>query len=238
MFCHFSSWRRFSSKRDTPMSKDARLRYQTIEIGKTDLHLCTLRDNQQFSDPQGIARALGISSASWPLFGVIWPSGLVLAHHIADYATSGKRILEIGCGIGLTSLLLNKQKRDITATDYHPEVEYFLERNARLNNDNIIAFERTDWKDSTDDLGLFDLIIGSDLLYEDEHISLLSDFMADHAKPICEIILVDPGRGRKSKFSKELLHYGFCGTHARPLHTDYLEHPFKGHILTYQRTAC
>lgn len=27
-----------------------RVRYQTIEIGNTDIHICTLRDNQQFSD--------------------------------------------------------------------------------------------------------------------------------------------------------------------------------------------
>ncbi len=106
-----------------------RLCYQTIEFGEIDIQLCTLRNKQEFDDPQGIAEKLGISSASWPLFGVIWPSSLVLAHFISDYQTGSKRILEVGCGMALTSLLLNKKCADITSTDYHPEVEKFLMRN-------------------------------------------------------------------------------------------------------------
>ncbi|WP_197712951.1 hypothetical protein [Vibrio rumoiensis] len=42
-----------------------RLSYQTVEFGKTDIHLCTLRSNQEFHDPNGTAEKLGISSASW-----------------------------------------------------------------------------------------------------------------------------------------------------------------------------
>ena len=67
-----------------------RLSYQTVEFGKTDIHLCTLRNKQEFHDPAGIAEKLGICSASWPIFGVIWPSSLVLAHFIFDYETGSK----------------------------------------------------------------------------------------------------------------------------------------------------
>ncbi len=212
-----------------------RLCYQTIEFGKTDIHICTLRNNQEFADPKGIAEELGISSASWPLFGVLWPSGLVLAHFINDYKTESKRILEVGCGMALSSLLLNKQAADITATDYHPEANKFLQRNAELNGDKPIAFERTGWAEKNDELGVFDLIIGSDLLYEDEHIDLLADFMIEHAKPSCEIILVDPGRGRKNKLSTKLIEAGFTSSQHKPLKTDYLEKEFKGYILQFER---
>ena len=219
----------------TPLFSPLRVRYQTIEIGGTDLHLCTLRDNQQFSDPLGLALSLGISSATWPIFGIIWPSSLVLANHLANYHTAGLRILEIGCGIALSSLMLNQRHDDITATDYHPEVEAFLTRNTLLNNDKTIAFERVDWANDQSKLGLFDLIIGSDLLYEDEHIKLLAYFIQQHANKKCEVIIVDPGRGRKSKLSTLMLEYGFSSLHTKPLHTDYLEQAFKGHILTFSR---
>ena len=102
-----------------------RIRYQTVEFDNTDIHLCTLRDKQQFYDPKGIAESLGISSAFWPVFGIIWPSSLVLAHFINNYDTGKKRILEVGCGMALSSLLLNSRNADITATDHHPEVEKF-----------------------------------------------------------------------------------------------------------------
>lgn len=214
---------------------DLRLSYQTVEFGKTDIHLCTLRNNQEFDDPTGIAEKLGISSATWPLFGIIWPSSLVLAHFIDNYETTSKRILEVGCGMALTSLLLNKQAADITATDYHPEAQRFLQRNALLNNDNAITFEQTDWAAKNDSLGLFDLIIGSDLLYEDDHIKLLANFIEQHSKPNCEVIIVDPGRGRKSKLSTQMIEHGFSSSHHKPNHTDYLDKEFKGHILKFER---
>ena len=212
-----------------------RVRYQTLEIGPLDIHLRTLRNNQEFSDPLGIAKKLGISSATWPLFGVVWPSSLLLANEILDYDTADKRILEIGCGIGLTSLLLNKRNVDISATDYHPEVESFLIENTSLNGGAPIPFERADWSDLNTDLGRFDTIIGSDLLYEDEHIEMLAKFIELHANPACEVLIVDPGRGRKQKFSKQMADFGFTHTHTKPENTDYLAAPFKGHILTFKR---
>ena len=98
-----------------------RFQYQTYEFDDVDIHVRTLRDKQEFLDNDNVAEKLGISSAQWSLFGVVWPSSEVLAHFMFDFDTKGKRILEIGCGIGLTSLLLNQRKADITATDYHPE---------------------------------------------------------------------------------------------------------------------
>lgn len=219
------------------MTVPPRVRYQTIAFGDTDIHVCSLRDKQQFSDPSGIALSLGISSASWPLFGVIWPSGLVLANHMLNYPIAGKRILEVGCGMALSSLLLNEKNADITATDYHPDVEFFLNRNIDLNNGKAIAFERVNWADKADELGCFDLIIGSDLLYEDEHIELLANFMQNHARPACEIIIIDPGRGRKSKLSSKMQEYGFSHEHVKPKNTEYLDSEFKGYILKFWREA-
>lgn len=214
---------------------DLRLRYQTIEFGNTDIHLCTLRNRQEFHDPEGIAEKLGISSAAWPIFGVVWPSSIVLANFLFDYQTDSKRILEVGCGMALSSLLLNKQGADITATDHHPETDAFLQRNTLLNKDKPITFERTDWLETNDELGLFDLIIGSDLLYEDAHSELLANFIEFHAKPQCEVIIVDPGRGRKSKLSKRLETFGFSSHHEKPVHTDYLDDEYKGYILKFVR---
>ena len=212
-----------------------RLCYQTLEFGKIDIHLCTLRNKQEYHDPAGIAEDLGISSASWPMFGVVWPSSLVLAHYLCDYDTGSKRILEIGCGMALSSLLLNKQLKNITATDYHPESEAFLKRNTLLNADRDIDYERVDWADAKDNLGVFDLIIGSDLLYEDQHIAQLANFIEGHSKPGCEVIIVDPGRGRKNKLSARMVDFGFSSSQLKPVHTDYLEKEFKGHILKFVR---
>ena len=212
-----------------------RLSYQTVEFGKIDIHLCTLRNRQEFHDPLGVSESLGISSAQWPIFGVVWPSSKVLAHYISDYDTGSKRILEIGCGMALASLLLNKQHADITATDYHPESGIFLARNALLNEDEPISYKQVDWADTEDDLGLFDLIIGSDLLYEEQHIALLANFIEDHSNQTCEVVIVDPGRGRKNKLSARMIEFGYSSSEEKPSHTDYLGEEFKGHILKFSR---
>lgn len=212
-----------------------RFRYQTIEFDELDIHLRTLRDNQQFLDPEGVAEALGISSATWPLFGIVWPSGMILARHMLDYDIEGRRILEIGCGIGLASLVLNHRNANITATDYHPEAGGFLSENVRINKGKAIPFVRTGWADASDELGKFDLIIGSDLLYEAEHVDLLSRFIDNHAQKHCEIVIVDPGRGNHARFSKRMVALGYSHSQQPPVPYEQLAKPFKGQIMTYNR---
>ena len=212
-----------------------RFRYQTIEFGDTDIHLRTLRDKQQYLDVDGVAKKLGISSATWPLFGVVWASSEVLAHLLFDYKIAGKRILEVGCGIGLSSLMLNHRRADITATDYHPEAEQFLLENVLLNKGKKIPFVRTGWGDEESGLGQFDLIIGSDLLYEGNHVELLAGFINQHAKPHCEVMLVDPGRSYHSRFSKKMVTLGYSHGQSKPVNVDYLNHPFRGQVLRYRR---
>ena len=215
--------------------KPLRVRYQTLEFAHTDIHLRTLRDNQEYADVDGIALELGISSATWPLFGIVWASGTVLAHLMAVQEIQGLRILEVGCGIALASLVLNQRHANITATDYHPEAGNFLRENVNLNQGAVIPFVRTGWDDEASELGLFDLIIGSDLLYERCHVNILSGFIEQHAASHCQVILVDPGRGHHACFSKKMVTLGYSHCQYKPEHTDYLLQPFKGQILNYQR---
>ncbi len=212
-----------------------RVRYTTLEIGDMDIHIRTLRDTLQFRDIDGEAEKFGISSAAWPIFGVIWPSGRVLAHLMLDYHVSGKRVLEVGCGIGLASLILNQRSTDITATDRHPETEGFLAHNVALNEGNAIPFVRTGWADLDDDLGKFDLIIGSDLLYEIEHVRLLSAFINRHACSHCDVVIVDPRRGYHAKFSKKMAELGYACSQRKINHTDFMEKSVSCQILTFSR---
>lgn len=196
-----------------------------------------MRDAQQFSDPHGRAHELGISSANWALFGVVWDSSQVLAKLMADYEIAGKRILELGCGMALSSLILNRRGGDITATDYHPEVESFLQANALLNKDSEIPFFRSDWDDGDSDSehGQFDLIIASDVLYERDNIPLLARFIHGHARADCEVVVVDPGRKQQGRFSQRMSLYGFTHRQDKPQDSSYLEKPFSGTILKYSR---
>lgn len=217
-----------------PMSS-VRVRYTTLEIGEMDIHIRTLRDNLQFEDINGEAERLGISSATWPLFGVAWPSSQVLARLMLGHHVQGKRVLEVGCGIALASLVLNQRSADITATDYHPETERFLVYNVKLNDGKKIPFVRTGWADLDDDLGKFDLIIGSDILYEVEHVNLLSAFINQHARDHCDVIIVDPRRGYHAKFSKKMAGLGYACSQEKVNQTDAMGKRVICQVLTFSR---
>lgn len=109
------------------------VRHQIVSINNVDYPIRTLQDRQQYHDQDARAEALGISSATWSLFGVVWPSARVLATHVSGIDLRGKRVLEIGCGIALASIVLHRKGVDITASDYHPLACEFLEQNV-LNN--------------------------------------------------------------------------------------------------------
>ena len=214
-----------------------RYRYQTLDLGGIDIHVRTLWDQQQFSDMEGAAARLGISSAAWPLFGLIWASGEVLARLMVTQDVAGKRILEVGCGIGLASLVLNQRMADITATDIHPEAGRFIRENTRINQGRPIPFVRTGWSDAISELGCFDLIIGSDLLYERAHVIPLAGFIHQHAGEHCDVLLVDPGRGHHAPFSKKMMSLGYSHSQERPAYSAEMQAMPRGQVLHYHRTS-
>ena len=92
--------------------------------GVDDLVIRSLLDRQQFADDDGAAERVGISTASWPLFGLLWPSGALLAARLgARPVRAGERILEVGCGLALASLVAHRRGADVTASDRHPLTE-------------------------------------------------------------------------------------------------------------------
>ena len=111
-------------------------KHESIAIqGVPNLFIRSLLDKQQFYDPEDAALALGISSAFWSLFGLLWPSGSKLAERMAlRPVNANERILEIGCGLALSSLVGHRRGANITASDCHPLAGEFLKENLRLNH--------------------------------------------------------------------------------------------------------
>ena len=178
-------------------------------IGGSDFRIRALLNRQQFSDPDGSAERAGVAPASWPLFGVVWPAGLALAEEMSHFPIAGKSILELGCGIALTSLVLARRGADITACDYHPLAEAFLQHNVALNQLPALPFRTAPWLGPNPLLGRYDLIVGSDLLYERDHATLLAGFIALHTHPASQVLIADPGRGYVSTFSALMANLGY-----------------------------
>jgi predicted nicotinamide N-methyase len=186
------------------------VKFQRVGVGGgADLQIRSLLDKQQFYDPQGLALDAGISSATWPLFGLVWPSAQKLADLMQTWELRGKRVLELGCGLGLASLVVHRREGNITASDCHPLTEIFLNTNVLLNNLPPLHYETGNWGRVNKGLGTFDLLIASDVLYERNHPAQLSGFIQEHAAQGAEVLIVDPNRGNRSAFHKDMANMGF-----------------------------
>jgi predicted nicotinamide N-methyase len=225
---------------------------QSIVIpGAANLVIRSLLDRQQFSDPQGDAERLGISSASWPLFGLLWPSGALLAARMATHLLApGTRVLEVGCGLALASLVGHRRGADITASDCHPLAAQFLAHNLRLNALPPMAYRHGDWASPQAPSALdgarwaggvqqrYDLIIGSDVLYDRDASTALAGFIVRHAAAQAEVWIVDPNRGNRAGFSAAMAQAGFTLVEAH-LHqvAQGDSAAYRGRMLTYSRAG-
>ncbi len=207
-------------------------------IGGSDFRIRALLNRQQFSDPDGSAERAGVAPASWPLFGVVWPAGLALAQEMSHFPIAGKSILELGCGIALTSLVLARRGADITACDYHPLAEAFLQYNVALNQLPALPFRTAPWLGPNPLLGRYDLIVGSDLLYERDHATLLAGFIALHTHPASQVLIADPGRGYVSTFSALMANLGYVrSAKAMPMANSIGMPDSRGQLFSFLRSS-
>jgi predicted nicotinamide N-methyase len=133
-----------------------------------------------------------------PFWAEMWPSGSVLADAVARLDLTGRRVLELGCGLGLVSVAAAAAGADVLAADQSAEAIAFTTVNAERNGVAVrtvrCAFERPEpllagapW----------DLVLAADVLYEPATVPVLVDLLPRLGPAVW---LADPGRPREPQF--------------------------------------
>jgi predicted nicotinamide N-methyase len=96
-----------------------------------------------------------------PYWAELWPAARALAEALPD--VGGMRVVELGCGLGLPSLVAAARGAQVTATDWSTDAIGLLRENASRNGLEVRA-EVRDWREPWDER--FDLALAADVLYE------------------------------------------------------------------------
>lgn len=136
----------------------------------------------------------------------LWPSAVALAMNIPE--GEGRRVLELGCGLGLVSMMLRLQGWEVTATDGDDEVLMQAMENAKRNKIDGIDFRKLEWG-SDEVLGVYDRVYASDVLYDPENHIPLINCIKRHLSFEGFARIIDPGREEADGFPFSAASDGF-----------------------------
>jgi predicted nicotinamide N-methyase len=138
-----------------------------------------------------------------PYWATPWPSGAVLAGALADDPPAkGARVIELGCGLALPSIVAARAGADVLATDGSEDAVAFAAHSLALNElDGEVA--EVDWATQGDALvarGPWDVVLAADVLYLRASVEAALALLPRLVAPGGEIRLADPRRAGARDF--------------------------------------
>src|SRR5215211_7179034 len=136
---------------------------EAVRVGETALAVLRPRDPEALLDEEAFAH-----DEFLPYWAELWPAALALARALPA-RLDGVRVAEVGCGLGIPSLVAAARGANVTATDWAPQAIALLRTNA-ARNDLVLDARVADWRELRGD---FDLVLAADVLYERRNVQPL-----------------------------------------------------------------
>ena len=140
-----------------------------------------------------------VKDEQMPYWAEIWPSAITLSSFIADELhIKGNRVIEIGAGVGMASVVSAWKGASVMATDYSLEALRFARYNGLKNRVNL-AYERLDWR-IVQCREQFDTLFAADVLYERVNLLPIVTALDKLLKPEGVAYIADPRRRMAEQF--------------------------------------
>lgn len=146
------------------------------------------KDIRRLRKAQGVAELHG---------NKVWKSALVLMDYLRECPLApGSRVLELGCGWGLSGIFCAKIfDAEVVSLDADESVFPFVELHAALNGVTAHTYCARFEDLTVEALSGFDAIIGADICFWDEMVGPLEHVLdCALAAEVGRIVLTDPGR--------------------------------------------
>lgn len=145
-----------------------------------------------------------------PYWAELWPSADALSRYLARVDLTGRRAIELGCGVGLPAVVALAGGAEVLATDHYEAALDFAAYNARLNTGRDLATALLDWHTPKKrPPGRFDLVVAADVLYEARNAPALADLVPRLLARGGEALIADPRRNAAPRFLARMEGRGF-----------------------------
>lgn len=185
---------------------------RTLAVAGRNYHLLGPANFEQLIDDPVVAARFA-EDEFLPYWAEFWPAALLLAEQIASWppVTSDPPpgVLEIGCGLGLPTLVALARGYAVVASDYDADALAFVAESARLNGLAPPALRFVDWRLRYDELR-FDRIVAAEILYERRSLAAIAEFIRYHLRPAGEALIVDNNRPTADEFPALARAAGLC----------------------------
>jgi predicted nicotinamide N-methyase len=152
-----------------------------------------------------------------PYWADVWPSAHALAARVVTADGRGRSAIEFGCGVGLVAAAAARAGFDVTATDYYDDALLFARVNVWANAHARLWTRHVDWRALPADLGRYDLVLASDVLYERPYAAMVAEAVERTLAPGGAAVIADPGRVARDDFLAESRRRGLLVREAEPV---------------------
>ena len=137
----------------------------------------------------------------FPYGFLLWEASVALARKLAANPglVAGKRVLELGAGVGLPGIVARSLGAHVCQTDHQTHALWLAQVNAAQNGVTGITTFAADWQSWTHPTA-YDVVLGADILYERNMHFYLSDVFRRTKAQNGQLLLSDPGRPQAMEF--------------------------------------
>jgi predicted nicotinamide N-methyase len=172
---------------------------ETVLVGGRPLRLLRPRDGDAVLDE--LLAEDDPDEDRLPFWAELWPSGTALARAVAARPLAGRRVLELGCGLGLVGVTAALAGAAVLVVDRSPEAIAFAALNAERNGVTlqraVCAFDQPERLLAG---APWDLVLAADVLYEHRNVPVLLWLLPRLVGRDGEVWLADPGRPMLARF--------------------------------------
>jgi predicted nicotinamide N-methyase len=174
-------------------------------FGGTALGCYAVADLEALVDRGALLRG----EAEPPYWAYLWSGARALAHYLTRWtALRGRRVLEIGCGLGLPGIVAAAAGAEVTFVDGARPALAFVRATLRANGLRA-ALVCADYR-TLSPAARFDLVLAAEVAYEPERFDDLAATLARHLAPAGAALVADGFRTDTRPLYRALAAHGFA----------------------------